>query len=56
MTDTSIGEAPTFPSAAAPCKTFITLTDPDAGQGSGQGTFAGNVNLEGEIAGYYIDK
>ncbi len=40
---------------AAPFKTFITLTDPDAGQGAGQGTFAGNINLGGEIAGYYVD-
>ncbi len=40
---------------AAPFKTFVTLTDPDAGQGSGQGTFAGNVNLRGEIAGNYTD-
>ncbi len=40
---------------AAPFKHFIILNDPDAGQGSGQGTFAGNVNLGGEIAGNYTD-
>jgi len=40
---------------AAPFRNFITLTDPDAGQGPGQGTFAGNVNLGGEISGNYVD-
>jgi hypothetical protein len=41
---------------AAPFKTFAILTDPDAGQGSGQGTFAGNIKPEGgEIAGSYVD-
>ena len=40
---------------AAPFKTFTILNDPDAGQGAGQGTFAGNINLGGEIAGYYVD-
>ena len=40
---------------AAPFKNFTTLSEPDAGQGAGQGTFAGNVNLGGEIAGYYVD-
>jgi hypothetical protein len=41
---------------SAPFKTFITLTDPDAGTGSGQGTFAGNIKPEGgEIAGSFVD-
>ena len=39
----------------APFKNFTILNEPDAGQGSGQGTFAGNINLGGEIAGSYID-
>jgi hypothetical protein len=40
----------------APFKHFTILTDPDAGTGSGQGTFAGNIKPEGgEIAGSYVD-
>jgi hypothetical protein len=40
----------------APFKNFITLTEPNAGQGAGQGTFAGNIKPEGgEIAGSYVD-
>jgi hypothetical protein len=40
----------------APFKNFTILTDPDAGTGSGQGTFAGNIKPEGgEIAGSYVD-
>ena len=31
------------------------MTEPDAGKGAGQGTFAGNINPGGEIAGYYVD-
>jgi hypothetical protein len=40
---------------APPYTTFTILNDPDAGQGSGQGTFAEDINLEGEVAGSYID-
>jgi hypothetical protein len=40
----------------APFKHFTILNDPDAGKGSGQGTFAGNIKPEGgEIAGSYVD-
>jgi hypothetical protein len=40
----------------APFKHFTILNEPDAGQGAGQGTTAGNIKPEGgEIAGSYID-
>ena len=40
---------------AYPFRNFINLNVPGAGTGANQGTFAGNVNLGGEIAGYYVD-
>ena len=41
---------------SAPFKHFIILNEPNAGQGAGQGTFAGNIKPEGgEIAGSYVD-
>ncbi len=34
---------------------FTSLNVPGAGTGANQGTFAGNVNPGGEIAGYWAD-
>lgn len=39
----------------APSGAVTTFDAPAAGTSSGQGTFAGNINAKGEIAGYYID-
>jgi len=35
---------------------YTILNVASAGDGSGQGTLAGNVNTSGEIAGFYVDK
>ena len=35
--------------------TFTTFDAPGAGTGAGQGTFAGDINPSGTIAGFYID-
>jgi hypothetical protein len=39
----------------APQRKINTFDFPDAGTASGQGTFAGSINANGEIVGYYID-
>jgi hypothetical protein len=42
-------------SADKPKPTFTTFDAPGAGTGANQGTFPGNINPAGTIAGYYLD-